>query len=276
METFTVLGAREPKKDQIWQSPLILSELERLREEGGRAADFLDRSHSPVLLRDPTHAETLQTFLYLLEALRRMKSEAAIPRETVSKTFERAKAVLESQKIKPKGSRLSWLHGELHRAMSDIHKTRGETWRSAWHLKMASRAEAAETPGVDERQVKALIRMANPSAALGLLDALNKPANTDERAGWLYSECYRLSGDPLAALAYLRPEAAGHEWQRARCEVQITRSLEPMAALVHSRYLRARPRPVTRAWLRRLCEAHLWRLCLPEMADDRRLPRLAS
>jgi len=275
-----------------WHEELILSAKDKIKQQ-------LDQAFAPTnahprlrfiqaeirrLAAVYSPLGQLERFIYVVTALVHHQRYGGLKPRQVRQLIELGSAILQAQGIKPRSSRLSHLHAELHQITSQICRQEGSQWQAAWEQSYSNwlgQGHKGPEPGF------AALGMANRALRLGhsrfaiagFAEAEQlglAPANFGRaRLGRIKS--LRLAGslEQCLALAYLTrlderlSDAASRElgWEETCANVQTTADLAPLRACVvrgkchyESTYL---------------IEAFLWSACSSRTNAREGMPKLS-
>lgn len=161
-------------------------------------------------------AEFLRLYVYVVSALVHDARHGGLTAKDVARFRKLAYSILQVQGIQPESSTMAFLYGELHLALSQIHRRNGDHWMAAWEQQMSLTLSRREPPGGIGFQLVSqairTLRLGSAARALtdfteaesdGALDSLNR-----ERARLGRVRCLRLLGDHDAAANLAKESAA--------------------------------------------------------------------
>ncbi len=283
------------KREQIWCRAAI--ELHRARVDryvaerqlgtAARRARALERDGDALSSSAHPYAP-LYAFLLILHALELHQRESVLDRSTVARLHRRALAILRDHGVRPRTSRVAFLHAELHALMCRIEAKDGDAWRAEWHAAIARRhVGSSPAPSPADAEYDELLSRISLGMELGLAQGAaarlleaELPDAPDASIAALRlarSRILRLGGRLDAAWEVLESLSIDDEesalfaellWERACVESVRTKSLEPQARLL-------RVRPDARA-PRRLLQLFLWRRAVSVRRWMKAPPKAAS
>jgi hypothetical protein len=156
---------------------------------GAEAGEKARLHHALARIReledDVTGPGRLQSLVFVMSALVQHQRRPSLSPAQVDALVQRAFAILQTQRIKPGVSALSFLYGELHQVRSLIYRRDGDSWRSAWEQQTA---EAVRPSGEPPQGFDALAlgnrALRKGHAALAFMkfgEALTLPLNEENR-----------------------------------------------------------------------------------------------
>jgi hypothetical protein len=269
---------RPPKRDSVWQRPFVEQARARVCQELGACAARLGDDQTLALARDRYDQlsrgerleEQLDGILYGLEALRLGGSSEAFSFGDASRIYERVSALLARHRVRPRSSRISFLHSELHAHMAQACSRAGEHVRSAWELRLAVRSGLAAADAVADSDVSLALK----EAAIGSLldEVLPAPSGEDRSLHQLrlvQARLFRLTHDLESAHTILQTlSGLAAVWERAAVAAQQSGDCAPLAALVRRHRQLRTPR--------RHLMIYLWSRAQRSRACEDAVPRPSS
>jgi hypothetical protein len=194
---------------------------------------------------DMTPRGLLRRFVFVVTALVHHQRRGGLTASQVRQLVTLAQATLAAAGVRPRSSRLSHLHAELHMITSQIHRREGRQWTAAWEQYYGvylARGGREEEPGFET------LGLANRALRLGHLRLAAARFEQAERLGLAESnvakarlgliKTHRLAGHadklrPLVAGARTEPWLAGQarlelDWERLCAEVQASGECRPL------------------------------------------------
>jgi hypothetical protein len=102
----------------------------------------------------------LRRLIMCISLLYQHRRFSALPRSEVKGAFDLARALLRAFRVQPQKSRLSFLHGDLHRVMGQIDWNEGRFWKSALELtRVYQFGESSEVDSESYDRLAAVIRL---------------------------------------------------------------------------------------------------------------------
>jgi hypothetical protein len=138
-----------------WTITLVENEKSDIREE---LDAILAKSGSEAKLRhilsrirdlddDETHLGALRRFIYVVSALVHHLRHGDLKPQQVRNLYGLGQALLQSQEIPYGRSRLAFLYGELHLALSQVYRRDGEHWKATWEQHLSHILAREHLPG---------------------------------------------------------------------------------------------------------------------------------
>ena len=171
----------------------------RLRHAMAKISE-LDGSDSPPQL--------LRRFIYIISALAQHQRAGGLTEQHVNKLSLMATVILQTEGVKPITSKLSFLYGELHLVLSQIHRKTGRLWIAAWEQQMARQMSGRSPVGGEAFMALAeairLLRLGH--GLLAIREFLRAEASDLAPRSWMQArlgriKALRLSGQSEAAIA---------------------------------------------------------------------------
>lgn len=228
---------------------LIRDELLAVDEQEGTAKKLeyvLDQVNDLGGEADPE--SELRRLIYILNAIAHEAAHHSLGESQLKNLVDLAHAILRTNGIKPRSSRLSVIFGDLYLLMSQAYMARGSFWLSAWQQQISGHLAGASIPGGEAYQSLSMaaktLRLGNAAAALRMYREAEKGKLSESliaqaRIGQI--RCYRFlmdleaaenlaekSSDLLASSEDLKNEM---EWEAACRRVQLTGELDDMVPL---------------------------------------------
>lgn len=100
---------------------------------------------SKGLMNNPSSQAQLKCFVCIVSAILQNARLQILKPALVAKLVQVANGILKLQGIKPQQSRLAFLYGELHLALSQNSRGEGRQWLSAWQLQLAEHFSKSNT-----------------------------------------------------------------------------------------------------------------------------------
>lgn len=94
-----------------------------------------------------TAADHLKLFIYIVSALVHHERYGGLNLPKINKMINLAYGVLKVQGIRPETSKLSFLYGELHLALSQIYRKEGNHWSASWQQQLSHLLSKKNPPG---------------------------------------------------------------------------------------------------------------------------------
>ena len=194
---------------------------------------------------DMTPRGLLRRFVCTMTALVHHQKRSGLTASQVRQLVTLAQATLAAAGVRPRSSRLSHLHAELHIIVSQIHRREGRQWTAAWEQYYGvylARGGSEEEPGFET------LGVANRALRLGHLRLATARFEQAERQGLSESnvakarlgliKTHRLAGETstmreLAEVArserWLAPQARLElDWETHCAQVQATGDCRPL------------------------------------------------
>ena len=274
-----------------WQKRRVIAEKRAIKEELDQHSDDNDPGKRLIyatdqiqeLEQDDTPGGRLRRFIFIVSALVHHSRFGGLKDRQVRRLANLAYAILQTEGIQPGKSRLAFLYGELHLALSQIYRKTGDHWLAAWEQQTSFHLSGKEPPGGEGFQFLSMgirsIRLGHCHKAIEyfrLAEEQKLPDRQFMQARLGLIRALRLTGS-LGASEKLatdtgeqcQPNAAEKrelEWDAACREVQDKGDMNLMLRMVRKgadHYL-----PVY------LLEAFLWAKCLPERRFEKKLPTI--
>jgi hypothetical protein len=172
---------RHRSPDVAWTLRLIEDEKAKLRDS---LAEFNKPDTSPAarldflserirdLDSDDTALGQLQRFITIIAVFLHHERFGGLTDRVIGGLTRVAEAILKTQGIQEKSSRLAFLHGELHLALSQVYRKDGKHWLAAWEQQLGYYSAKIDPAGGLAFQALAMgnrmIRLGNGPTALRL------------------------------------------------------------------------------------------------------------
>jgi len=278
------------KRDQVFQRPYAMQARRQvqaaLRELSDADAGLRHacRRHDAAR-RTLGYQSQLEAFWWALEALRLHACNGGLSAGCVRRLLRSAKIIAASHGVRPRWSRVAFLHGALHEVAAQLSGRDGDDFSKAWHELLGRYRGGAQ------RSSRAVLREPVPPRckAVALPDAaalLTEPlpvANQSDVARVARARRLRLTGQLGAARAVAHDAAAVAEvererrWELACIDASATGSLDELARLL--RVDRAMRQPARLRQLRlwsHAVQSKQWMAVCPRAPTLRRMARRAG
>ena len=194
-------GLRAPAG--LWSRRQIDATKDRVRRRLAQfAAEGREGLHQHLMesLNNPGD-DLLEHFVYLVSALTYQIRFRDLSKAQVRRIVDTGLGLLKLQGIKPGQSKLSFLYGEVHTALSQIARGEGRHLASAWHQQLAHQSTRGPMSGGASFQLfvagNRALRLGHGDMALGLYQkasAAGAEANLQQRIQLQRLKCLRLQG----------------------------------------------------------------------------------
>jgi hypothetical protein len=134
------------RKAAGWQRATIDAEKLRIKAEldevglkdgqSARLRHALDQVFYLMNETDLPHAQ-MRCYIFIVSALIHHVRQGGLNSNQVTRLVSLANAILRTQGIKPASSKLGFLYGELHLALSQVYRRDGAQWKAAWEHEVA-------------------------------------------------------------------------------------------------------------------------------------------
>jgi hypothetical protein len=229
--------------------------------------------------------DLLILYVYIMSALVHHKNHGGLQPSQIKKMTGRAYSLLQMQDIQPETSQLGFLYGEIHMALSQIHRKSGEHLTAAWEQQLSHHVAKKNPPGGDQYQALAkairAMRLGQISRALFEYTNADDPSLPDRQrqaAKLGRVRCLRLMGHFESARTmiaqYLREDEHPDRyylelmWEDMCVDASVGCNL--------GRMIQAVQRRGSHYQAVYLVEAHLWALAVPQRHWLKRLPKVAT
>lgn len=189
--------------------------------------------------------ERLELVVLIVTALLHHSRHKGLNEKTIRDLKEMAESVLLLNRVRPCSSKLSFLYGELHLALSKIEFNSGNVWKSAWEQQVAYYlSQRAPVGGKGLQQLSMAIRslrLGNSAVAIQCLEKLDpKDLSRDSaiHAEIEYVRALRLNGQFALAgekaegfaqrVGITNEEKLEFDWQILCAKVSANGDIEPM------------------------------------------------
>lgn len=267
------------RSKEIWRRATIEETRASLRLEMSRvlAASDADGLLNYILKQIQSLQDTsekghlLPCFLLILEALHHQHVYGGLGKKQIQDLSSLAESILRVAAVRPRHTPTSFLHTELHGALSRLHSCQGEHWQALWELEIGN--YAADLPRAVEAQQQLAMGLnalrLGQSEASGLflqraLAAAEEPALRDEiqlqilrskRLACQFDEAQQSASTLLQAID-ASPTANAALWEKICIEASQSQDLGPMVNLTK------KGQPLHQASYR--IEFFLWAGCHPK------------
>lgn len=247
----------EPDDDTIarWTRERIYEEIVSVKKELDRASDSstsrLDESVRKIAALESNTGEVarLRRYIYCVSALVHHGRSGGLSAPQVRRIAKLAEGLLTSLGIRPNSSKREFLFGDIHLALSEIHRQDGEHWRAAWEQQLGLYLSARYPSGGQGFQALVLavraLRLGHAKLALQKLEEAEREGLTGpalerarlEQLKILRLTCRHEDAELLAreTLALTRLSEEGRreiEWEQASREASRDGNLDPLIGRV--------------------------------------------
>ena len=240
-----------------WQKRQVDHEREAIKLAAERAAEENDLNARLTFLtkqirkhgEDTSALGQLRQFICIIFALVHHERKGGLSEKEVVHLEKIAHAILQTQGIQAKSSRLAFMHGELHLAMSQIYRKSGKQWLAAWEQQVGYYSAKSDPSGGKGFQALAMgnraLRLGNGSTALSLYtiaESSNPAPKLFERARLGRIVTLRMMGQLDDSFALVNDTMESHQitepvkkeflWEKALREVHVDGSMESVLSMV--------------------------------------------
>jgi hypothetical protein len=228
----------------------IKAELDEIATARGEPEKLAVISRRIRTLEDDTSpAGQLRRFIYVMSALVHHERKGGLSEREIANLVKIGRAILHTQGVQEKVSRLAFLHGELHLAVSQIYRKEGKQWLAAWEQQLGFYSARSDPVGGKGFQALSManrsLRLGNGPTALALfcqVEASEPAPAIFEKARMARIQALRLMGrldesealaqESLGLASLSEPSRKELIWEAACRTVQRTGDLSEMASLV--------------------------------------------
>lgn len=144
-----------PFKNAPWSKRLVTQIKTQVKQEADAAGAGSERRRREFILLQIRELSTstasedlLRLFVFIVSALiQHAKRGGGLSPTQIKRLADMGADVLRAAGVKPRSSKLSFLHGELHLALSQIHFREGADWNSAWEQQVSAYLSGASPIG---------------------------------------------------------------------------------------------------------------------------------
>jgi len=241
-------------------------------------------SNISKLDEDPSPEGNLHRYIYIVSALVHHERSGGLQARQIKELTHLAEAILKTQEVRERSSFLSYLYGELHLVLSQIHRRHGEHWKALWEQYLSLVSTGNHPEGWNS--FVALV-FGNRALRLGMATvALNEYSHANEEALGLSDQGKLLLGTirALRMLGSFEQAKAETEvalkrsfseklrtefkWQKICITAQQTKELEPIIKAVQRGKLHHGPSYIL--------EAFLWLRCARETNWIQKYPKFST
>ena len=210
-------------------------------------AELMRRIAAPPWPADDT--PDLNRFIHIVSVLLLHERSGGLTTTEINQLVALGTALLRANGIKSETSRLCFLYGELHLALSQIYRRSGDPWQATWEHQLAVRLSRRVPPGGKGFQSLALgnraLRLGESRLALeqlAIAETNDLPPHSREQARVLRVHALRVSGALAAARQLLSETQATMpasvetrrdlDWEALCLEVATSGDLNPLLAAI--------------------------------------------
>ena len=268
----------------------IKAQLDSIQEKAGERQRFQAIQQGIRQLESSTEPkDLLDLYVYIVSALVHHKNFGGLNPSQIRKMTSLAYQILQMQDIQPETSQLGFLYGEIHMALSQIHRISGEHLTAAWEQQFSQHVSRKHPPGGPHYQALASairsmrlgqVHRALENYILAAEDTTNRRRIWTARLGQI--RCLRLMQQFEEASQLIRSmfdsinihdEASERfqlelHWEKICIDASKEANLDAMIQAVN--------RKSSHYQAVYLVEAHLWSLAAPQRRWQGRLPKVAT